>query len=351
MLRLYCRALTERGVEVQDLEQLVEKNIGWSRSDVATSDGAAIFLPGVVERFEAEADNFEFLKVMLTQQAGHIEFGSFEFEFDRPATRFADLRPKLRAAPHHHDHDHGHEEHHDPPGATELTRLFKLFPNKRLALDIFSIAEGARLEARIMREYPGMAAAYRKLRRRNLQLRPELTLLPARETLLESMIRLSLGQTRGVKVPREHANLATRLRDMLRSLGEPGATVEDAAEATIRIYARLAKVKNDYLQPKDFMILEDSERAGRSKGPRGLDRSGSAAKSRPEFDDDWGRDLISLPTLVGREREYLSPQGVDYRGDFHPELAQLLTQVQANARAALAELIGSIESRSFPFNS
>jgi nitric oxide reductase activation protein len=39
-----------------------------------------------------------------------------------------------------------------------------------------------------------------------------------------------------------------------------------------------------------------------------------------------------LPSLEGKEREYLAPLGVDYRGDFRPELAQLLTQEQPNAR-------------------
>ena len=52
MLGFYCHALTERRVELQDLKQLVDKNIGWSKNDVATSDGAAIFLPAVVERFD-----------------------------------------------------------------------------------------------------------------------------------------------------------------------------------------------------------------------------------------------------------------------------------------------------------
>ena len=73
MLRLYCHALTERSVELHDLKQLIDKNIGWSKNnDVATSDGAAIFLPSIIERFDAQTDNFYFLKVMLTQQAGHI---------------------------------------------------------------------------------------------------------------------------------------------------------------------------------------------------------------------------------------------------------------------------------------
>ena len=69
MLRVYCHALTERSVDLHDLKQLIDKNIGWSKNDVATSDGAAIFLPTIIERFAVRADNFDFLKVMLTQQA------------------------------------------------------------------------------------------------------------------------------------------------------------------------------------------------------------------------------------------------------------------------------------------
>jgi len=159
MLGFYCHALTERRVELQDLKQLVDKNIGWSKNDIATSDGAAIFLPAVVERFEGRADNYDFLKVMLTQQAGHLEFGSFEFEFDRPSTRFTDLRPSIKEPAAYHDHDHGHEGHHEQESVTELTRFFRLFPNKRLALDVFSIVESARVEARIMEHYRGIAVA------------------------------------------------------------------------------------------------------------------------------------------------------------------------------------------------
>src|SRR2546426_1596330 len=132
MLRLYCPALTGRSVDLHDLKPLIDKNIGWSRDDVATSDGSAIFLPTFVRRFEAPSDNFNFLKVMLTQQAGHLEFGSFEFQFDPPSARFDDLRPKLTAPPEYHEHDHGHEGHYDRPNVTELTRFFRLFPNKRL---------------------------------------------------------------------------------------------------------------------------------------------------------------------------------------------------------------------------
>ncbi len=324
MLRLYCHALTERSVDLQDLKQLVEKNIGWSKNDVATSDGAAIFLPSVVERFDLESDNFDFLKVMLTQQAGHIEFGSFDFRFDRASTKFNDLRSKVTGPPGYHDHDHGHEGHHEHASVTELTRFFKLFPNRRLALDIFSILESSRVEARIMHEYRGIAKAYDEMRRRTLQLRPEMTLLPAREALLEFMARLSLRQGRGLKVPSKHRKVAREIYTMVRRIGEPNATVEDAAEATLRIYARLAKIKNDYLNEDQFeFFTESSIRSNRQTGSSGSNRW---------VDTDGVDDNVTLSSLVGREREYLSPQGVDYRGDFRPELAQLLSRPEANSR-------------------
>ena len=335
VLRLYCHALTERSVDLQDLRQLVEKNIGWSKNDVATTDGAAIFLPAVVERYDARADNFDFLKVMLTQQAGHLEFGSFAFEFDRPATKFEDLRRRLAEPPDYHDHDHGHEGHDEQPSITELTRFFRLFPNKRLALDVFSIVESSRVEARIMHEYRGIAKSYDEMRRRTLPARPEMTLLPAREALLEFMVRLSLEQNRGMKVPSKHGKVAREIHRIVRLIVEPGSTVEDAAEAALRIYQRLARIKNDYLDEGQFELFIEgssrSKRSSRSSRQTGSDPSNGSRGSRSSI-GSRGEGNLTLPFLVGREREYLSPQGVDYRGEFRPELAQLLTQPQANSR-------------------
>ena len=315
MLRLYCRALTERDVDLQDLAQLIERNIGWSNNEIATSDGTAIFLPSCVERFDARSDNFDFLKVMLTQQAGHIEFGSFGFEFDRPATRFADLRPRIAEPPDYHDHDHGHEAHHERPSATELTRFFRLFPGRRLALDIFSIVESSRVEARVMGEYRGIANTYREMRRRVLNLRPETACLPAREALLEFMVRVSMDQEDNIKIPSGHQEVAAVMRAVLRLVTSPGSTVEDSAEATLRVYARLAKIDNDYSDHADFENFRD-EPAGNS------DR----------WDDDGREQKMSLPSMTGKEREYMPPQPVDYRGDFRPELAQLLSRPEANSR-------------------
>jgi hypothetical protein len=338
MLRLYCRALSERSVELQDLRQLVEKNIGWSRDDVATSDGAAIFLPAAIERFESQAQNFEFLKVMLTQQAGHIEFGSFEFQFDRPSTRFPDLRPRLSSQL----DDHGH--HHDHPTPTELTRFFRIFPNKRLALDTFAIVESARIEARVIHEYPGIAPLYRVMRERVLAVRQAMVLLPAREALLELLIRVSLGQSGALKVPAEQKCAADEIIRVIRSSCEHGATVEDAAEATLRIYAILSRVANEFLEENQFAAIR-------------IEDEGSSRSNRSNHSNRWEGALPTGEVLVlsapaTREKAYLSPQGVDYRGEFKPELAQLLSKPRSNAREQrstltpeeLAELLKSRDS-------
>ena len=332
MLRMYCRALSERSVELQDLRQLVEKNIGWSRDDVATSDGAAIFLPAAIERFESQAQNFEFLKVMLTQQAGHIEFGSFEFQFDRPSTRFPDLRPRLSSQP----DDPGH--YHDHPTPTELTRFFRLFPNKRLAPDTFAIVESARIEARVIHEYPGIAPLYRVMRERVLAVRQEMVLLPAREALLELLIRVSLGQSGAFKVPAEQKRAADEIVRVIRSSCEHGATVEDAAEATLRIDAILSRVANEFLEENQFAAIR-------------IEDEGSSRSNRWEGALPTG-EVLALSAPATREKAYLSPQGVDYRGEFKPELAQLLSKPRSNAREQrksltpeeLAELLKSRDS-------
>ncbi|MBI2229053.1 MAG: hypothetical protein HYU46_08135 [Deltaproteobacteria bacterium] len=384
MLRLYCRALSERSVDLQDLRQLIDKNIGWLRDDVATSDGAAIFLPDVIERFESRNENFEFLKVMLTQQAAHIEFGSFEFQFDRPSTRFTDWRPRLEPPP------DGHQHHHDHPTPTELTRFFRLFPNKLLALDIFSIVESARIEARVIHEYRGIAPVYRSMRERVLALRPEIIFLPAREALLELLIRVSLGQNGALKVPAECKGAAIDAVRLLRAACARGATVEDAAEATLRIDAILSRVANEFLEENQFAVFhfEDtaSSRSNRSNGSNRLEGDPVAEevlalwsspgkpgaplplpfdslrllRATPRFaggiPSEWppavagGRVEGSAPAT--REKAYLSPQGIDYRGEFKPELAQLLSKPQSNAREQrkalmpeeLAELLKSRHS-------
>jgi nitric oxide reductase activation protein len=228
--------------------------------------------------------------------------------------RRAELERKIRRDGHGLHHDGLHES----DAGTELTRFFRLFPDQRLARDIFSAVESARVESCVIREYPGIAAAYHAMRARVLALRQAVVFLPAREALLEYLIRISLGQNGAIAVPAERVETAVKLGQLLRGVLAKGARVEDTAEATLRMYELLAPVMNDYLAEDRFTGLEWDESSARS--------------SALVEENDAGEVALVLPHVAGRERDYVSPPGVDYRGEFKPELAELLSRPRANSR-------------------
>ena len=73
-----------------------------------------------IDRFPAERENFEWYKVILTHQAGHLEFGMFNFELERPSRLFRDWRQNLAAQMAVKSTGH------------DLERLRQLFPDPEL---------------------------------------------------------------------------------------------------------------------------------------------------------------------------------------------------------------------------
>src|SRR5437867_321270 len=97
VLRMYCKALTGFDVAVHSAEALAEKGIGWVEMETPSTDGTAVFLPPWVEEFRDKDANFVVYKVYSTHQAGHLEFGTFDFEFDRAGTIFPNLRAEMES--------------------------------------------------------------------------------------------------------------------------------------------------------------------------------------------------------------------------------------------------------------
>ena len=98
IIQMYCLALTGHAIEVQASQQLAEKNIGWFQGELPTTEGTTIYMPTVINRYASKDENFGFFKVISTHQIGHIEFGSFTFDFNVPSNLFEDLRPNLPGA-------------------------------------------------------------------------------------------------------------------------------------------------------------------------------------------------------------------------------------------------------------
>ena len=336
VMRLYCRALSGSPIEILSSKELVHKGIGWVSESQASTEGTKVFLAPVVDRYSSKEENFGWFKVVSTHQVAHLEFGSFRFGFDRPSGLFKDLRlgleqdavsravdrlrETLEAEPDVSQGDglEGEASSAEKGYLTDMGRFFHLFDDRRLALDLFTILEDGRLDHRVKVEYPGIVAHYRRVLSGALEERPPMEELPIRQALVELLARLSLEQRRDLPVPKAHRETARVLSKILKRLLSPRASVEDTAEATIRAYQVLSKLPNEHQSPQDFesQDFDDTE----------------------EFSEDELQDLLQELQSQGEqpgegeeEQRYEPSQQVEYRGDFKPELVQLLNRLRMDS--------------------
>ena len=364
IIRLYCRALSGAPVEILDTNELVRKNIGWVDEDMASTDGTKVFLPTVVDQYTSKQDNFDWFKVVSTHQVAHLEFGSFEYNFERPATQFIDRRfdlekeaaerravreqelaaerarleaesePQLEPAPLPDGEIMagvtGQDEEPSPtqgadglegpgPGRTftDIGRFFHLFDNRRLAFDLFTVLEDCRLDFRLGVEYPGIVRAAGRVRSESLANRPKIQDLGLQEALVELLIHMSLEQFHDLPVPKEFEEEAVVLAQILHQLRTALATVEDTGEATLRAYEIISRIQNE-TQPEEEWDEQDLEEPGEF--------------SEEEWESLVGKLQGNLDAAgePGEGEPYDSPEPVDFRGDFKPEMVQLLAKLQTD---------------------
>ena len=355
VMEMYCRGLAGAEIKLAQTGDLVEKNIGWVSNESPTTEGSTVFVPTVVDRYQSKDENFSWFKVVSTHQVAHLEFGSFSFEFAEPSKLFDDLRAALelkrfealavknrKERVYEEDSENVIDEFDEVDGAefsdsgierawlTDMQRFFDLFEDRKLALDIFTVVEDGRLDARVKKEYPGIKASYVQVQQDSHENRPDIKELPAREAMVEFMVRLSLQQYEGVASPVKFAEEAKNVASIARRVLASEATVEDAAEAALRIYAIISTIPNEEIPPEDWndMDFEDEE--------------------EEEYTDPDDMEQLLQQIGLGMEmelrpegeEEYESIQDVDYRGDFKPELAQLMTELRMQQQDQMGQAEG-----------
>jgi nitric oxide reductase NorD protein len=322
VMRLYCRALSGEPIEILSSRELVNKGIGWVSESRASTDGTKVFLPEIVDRYANKEDNFNWFKVVSTHQVGHLEFGSFQFLFTQPSKRFKDIRlqrEQRRTEPNQiisDDLNKASEEN----WATDMGRFFALFEDRRLALDIFTILEDGRLDVLVKSAYPGIATSYGQMQDEALDARPAMEEMPRRQALVELLVRLGLGQNSGLHLTRDDRHAGLVLARILKRLLHLDSRIEDSAEATLRSYNIISRLPNERQNPENIETQD-------------LD-------DNTEFSDEGLEQLLSqLPKQnldTGEvsdldEDEYQSPEQVEFRGDFKPELVQMLSKLRSSS--------------------
>ena len=305
LLHLYCSGLSGSDIEVKESSTLAGKNLGWVSADIATTEGKNVYLPAMMDVFPTKKSNFDWYKVVSTHQVARLEFGSFDFSYDRPSTQFNDLRPS-RALP-----SSSFAVEKEDQWITDMGHYFSQFDNRRIALDIFTTFEDARLGFLIKHEYPGIKSSYNSIQKHAVSLRPQIKALPVQQAIMEILVQFSLDEYTNLLVPRKYSKAIRVLAKLQRCLLDPIAKIEDTAESALRAYNIITKIPNE---PDDDWQEEDFD-------------------SDDQFSDDELSEIIKELDGMNSEDpvqdiEYASPDAVDFRGDFKPELVQTLNKLR-----------------------
>jgi hypothetical protein len=303
VLRLYCKALAGVDVAIHAADALAEKGIGWVDTEVPSTEGTGIYLPTVVGEFPDKARNFAQYKVYATHQTGHLEFGSFQFRFEGDGRVFPTLRQQV-------EQELADRRDEGLGPLTDMERFFDLFPHRRLAADLFAIVEDVRTDMLIEREYAGIVPAFRLVQGWEMDRRPPVEEMPLLQAMLENLVRAGLGAWERIRWPKQLWPLLADAIGLVQAVQQPGATVEDAAEATLRLYRLLSRVPN--LPPE---LMQDQWQE--------LDQ-----ESMPVTPMAGPGESMDLQFPDGSEMPYESPQRVEFRGEFKPELVQLLMRLR-----------------------
>jgi nitric oxide reductase NorD protein len=311
ILRLYCKALTGCNVSIHPVSELAEKGIGWVSEERPSTEGTRVYLPEFVEEHIDKGQNFAVYKVYSTHQAAHLEFGSFLFRFAARGRVTRRRRHLLERERRRQRRESGRKRRKAP--LTDMERFFDLFDDRQLASDIFTVVEDARVDYMVGCEYGGIRKSWARTQEAELERRPDVRQLPLRMALLENLVRYSLDGARAMVWPGPLSEALTEAVRTIRLVQQPEATVEDAAEATIILYDLISQVPN---VPPGALGGLDWDNLSEEMLELMMSMPGKGVEGQ----------LSGVP--ADDERLYESPQQVEFRGDFKPELVQLLMRLR-----------------------
>ena len=311
-IRDSCIALTGNQIELTSRDEIDSKNIGWGISEFATTEGETIYLPSQSNKYNSKEDNNSWYKVIATHQTGHIEFGSFKFSFETKPTHFTDIRNNFLQERKTNEIDSENNQKHF---LTDIQNFFSLFPNKELALDIFTVIEGGRIDNIVKHYYSGIKREYEKIQLESLELRPDLKSLAIRKIMVEILLQFSISKKRKLSIPTEHKNEIKKITSIARKALKLTSLVEDTAEATLRIYSIISKLDEEN---KPDNTWEDIDLENESDE---FDLE-SSSNSNLEYEN------FKFDTSTDKEESYDPIDGTEYRGEFKPELTQFFESIR-----------------------
>jgi len=144
-LTRYLRARTGQAAGIRPFSAIRQyadqQNAGLPQSG---TDGLYLYLPDILDALESREANVGLLTIMAKFEAGLLEFGTLTFDLER-----AQDLGCLTAGPFR-------ESAPCAAGVSDFTHFSRCFDKPRLALDLLTVFEHARLRLRLAQTYPGL---------------------------------------------------------------------------------------------------------------------------------------------------------------------------------------------------
>lgn len=166
-LRRYLHVRTGRALAIQPLSALPALYSGAiGRDRLVCSDGAAIYVPDEIGRFDRKEENLALYAALVGLEASFHEFGTTDFDLERAVEHYPSVRVRFEsgaAAPHPEGESTPATESGrspDGPQSSDLGRFFNRFPDRELAADLFTVFELGRIRHCLQRHYPGLVRRF-----------------------------------------------------------------------------------------------------------------------------------------------------------------------------------------------
>ena len=214
MLALFAEGVAGRTYHIKSLAELGEAEVPL---DGASHDGSSLYFPEVIAHFADPALNRGIYRLLALDQLGFREFGTYRFDIDVARQRL----PQLGGNP-------------PAPGSREsdLGIFFKSFAAPGIARGLFRIIETARVQAAVLRRYPG-ARRYRLALHEHVLRHFE----PSPETGPPSLLAALKAALNGLPV-------ASPLLPLAAAVRAPTADVYTSAAATVACFDVLGLVND-----------------------------------------------------------------------------------------------------------
>ena len=314
----YCRALTGIKIDISiDYQEDLKHNLR-KFEKLFMEDRMGVLVPSLVDLYRSVEMNYSWLKVRITHQIGHIEFGTFGFSLNRKANIFENYRNKFTEIHRSIKRKESGKEKFELNDYSDLAKFIGFFDNRDLAMDIFTILEDGRVDIHLQSQYKGIAPIYRKIQQDSFNRIGTLKLNTIHQVLLDSLLRYSLDQDCFFNIPLSYKEQLSVILKVAQILFQHGSSVEDTAEATLRIYA-IMNILSDQVDLKGLW-----EKVSTNE----LLASGSATNLT--IKDEITHLLEDQQGQHENVHNYKPFNNVEYRRDLDPRIIQFLLNMKGN---------------------